>query len=83
MKSPTDQTADNRLEVANERLAAAVDRLERALIERTGRTGAADTEMAAAMQAARAEYESLRSATTTVSERLDNTIDRLKSVLES
>ena len=65
------------LEQATKRLEAALDRMERALEQGPARGG--DSELRAALQAARKENASLRDVARTVAVRLDGTIARLKA----
>jgi hypothetical protein len=82
MSSGEDPTPLGRLEAAHYRLTEAVARRERALARHDAATVEVRSVDTAALRATRAEYETLRSATATVSARLDDTIDRLKGVLE-
>ncbi len=72
MTTAEDQPPPGRTEAAKTRLADALARLERALQERPG--GASD--------AAQADVAALESVTATVADRLDGTIERLKTILE-
>lgn len=76
-----------RLEQARERLLNAVARVEAAV--RVKASSGDDRiheqlsqSLTEALQATQAEYASLRETTRTISDRLDATIDRLRSVLE-
>ena len=75
------------LDMALERLAQAVARLESALARRGGvalsaEVGEGSAELQRALDDARAEYAKLSEVTGLVSQRLDRTINRLKLVLE-
>ncbi len=70
MTTAEEQPPPGRTEAAKSRLAEAVARLERALRERPdGKSDAADV-------------EALHSVNATVADRLDGTIERLKTILE-
>lgn len=66
-----------RIERARQRLDAAVQRLEAAFEDGGGMRG-----LQSDLAALKKENESLRQATTAVSDKLDGTIGRLKAVLE-
>lgn len=75
------------LDMALERLAQAVARLESALARRGGAAlsaemGEGSVELQRALDDARSEYAKLSEVTGLVSQRLDRTINRLKLVLE-
>lgn len=67
-----------RTEAAVKRLGAAIDRLEQA----AARVGAGDLLLAGELRGARDEYQSLQDTTRVVAQRLDATIDRLRTLLE-
>lgn len=70
----------SQLEEAAKRLQAALDRLEHAV--ETG-AGSGDAALREALERARSENEALQDVAETVADRLDATIDRLKSSLEA
>ncbi|WP_282606695.1 DUF4164 family protein [Pelagibius sp. Alg239-R121] len=77
-----------RLNQATERLKSALDRLDAAVEGRVqarsnGEGASDDSELRAALSAAREENENLQSLAGEVSSRLDSTIARLKSVMEA
>ena len=71
-----------RLEEAARRLEEAVGRLERA-VQRVGADAEEKGRLATALAEARADYAALEETTAQVADRLDATILRLNSVLES
>jgi len=72
-----------RLERAQEQLDNAVARLEAAQVSRGASSGGDQTQLAQQLESAQAENNSLKSVNETVSGRLDATIGRLKTILES
>jgi chemotaxis regulatin CheY-phosphate phosphatase CheZ len=70
----------SQLEEATKRLQAALDRLEYAV---ESGAGANDAVLRQALDQARSENEALQDVADTVADRLDATIDRLKSNLEA
>ena len=77
-----------RLNQATERLMSALDRLDQAVENRAkardnGEGPSDDSELRAALAAARKENETLQNLAGEVSSRLDSTIARLKSVMEA
>lgn len=60
------------------RLGAAIERLEQA----AARVGAGDLLLAGELRGARDDYASLQDTTRVVAQRLDATIDRLRTLLE-
>ena len=73
----------SRLTDATERLEAAIERLDRALVARAGGNGPEGEELRAALEQAEAEKASLEQRTSRISQRLDGAIERLKTVLEA
>lgn len=69
----------SRLDDAEMRLTAAIERLEEALA--SAPKGNGDPEMAAALAQARAEYAALREKADAAGGRLDETIGRLRTIL--
>lgn len=67
-----------RTESAVKRLGAAIERLEQA----AARVGAGDLLLAGELRGARDDYASLQDTTRVVAQRLDATIDRLRTLLE-
>ncbi len=78
-----------RLEKATQRFEKALARLEAAARTFTARAGDAKMHeklnegLTEALQATQAEYAALREATSTVSRRLDETIERVRNILEA
>jgi len=72
----------SRLDLARRRLELAITRLERAL-QRSHARLAERAELAAALEAARAESKELRALGATLAERLDRVIGRLKQSIEA
>jgi len=70
----------SRLDDAEIRLSAAIDRLEAALARAPRDSG--DPEMAAALAQARTEYAALRERADAAGGRLDETIGRLRAILD-
>ena len=70
------------LKQATKRLQAALDSLEQAVESRAG-DGGGETELRVALNSARQENAALQDAAGAVAARLDKTIDRLKTTLES
>ena len=71
------------LERAQEQLDSAVARLEAAQASRGLSSGADQTQLAQQLESAQIENNSLKSVNETISGRLDATIGRLKTILES
>lgn len=69
------------LDAACRRLAAAIDRLEAALVGRETRERAAQQQLDASLQEAQAERATLTEVNRTTLERLDQTIGRLRGLL--
>jgi hypothetical protein len=69
------------LDAACRRLAAAIDRLEGALVGRDARERAAHQQLDASLQEAQAERATLTEVNRTTLERLDQTIGRLRGLL--
>ena len=72
-----------RLERAQQQLDSAVARLEAAQATRGSSSGGDQAQFAQELESAQAENISLKSVNETVSGRLDATIGRLKTILES
>jgi septal ring factor EnvC (AmiA/AmiB activator) len=72
----------SRLDKARQRLQDSVARLERAA-EKSRARAAERSELARALDAARAEGKTLRETSATLSTRLDSVIGRLKSVIDA
>ena len=72
----------SRLTEASERLEKALERLDKALQDKAAGDGHLG-DLQKALEEARVEHEGLKEVTKEVSDRLDSTIKRLNSVLES
>lgn len=75
----------SRLDDAKDRLEQAVNRLELAITDSQARNavGSDESRLASDLAAAKRDFQKLSSATDQVSDRLDNTIGRLKTMLEA
>lgn len=72
----------SRLDEAARRLQSALDRLDRAVVAKAARGGAADDDVLAALEGTRRENARLQAVTAQATTRLDAAISRLKAVLE-
>ena len=74
----------SRIQEAQQRLEIAINRLDAALQQRlNGTEGQPDiATLSQQLEAAQSEYAALQDVTTKVAERLDQTIDRLRKILD-
>ena len=71
-----------RLDDAQERLETAIERLQQAVLSQSNRAGGDIAALEKALTAIRSDYAVLENRTEDVSQRLDQAINRIKSLLE-